>query len=107
MSGPPGVTDVGDVVGKVSADTRSGNHVPQAEHANALQRAVCAALERYRLAFSDFFQSDQRHSREHFGVLGLFAKLLVGTHHRKDKPTLPPAPPYPPPPPPHNRISTC
>ena len=42
---PPDVEDIGAVVGKVSADGRSGNHVPQSKGANALQRALRAALE--------------------------------------------------------------
>src|SRR6266540_5621676 len=43
---PPDVEDVGTVVGEVSADARSGNHVPHSERANALQGALCGALER-------------------------------------------------------------
>ena len=85
---PPDVEDVGTVAGQVSADAGSGNHVPQSERANAFQWALCAVLERQRLALSDFFQSNQWHSGEHIGVLGLFAKLIVGTHHGDDKPGL-------------------
>src|SRR6266478_4172054 len=88
ITGSPDVKDVGAVVGEVSADSRSGNHVPQSERTHTLQWALCAALKRYRLALADFFQSDQRHSGEHFGVLGLVAKLLVGAHHPKDQPSL-------------------
>src|SRR5262245_38576971 len=36
---PPDVEDVGAVVGEVSADAGSGNHVPHSERANALQWA--------------------------------------------------------------------
>jgi hypothetical protein len=62
--------------------------MPQSERANALQWTLCAALQRYRLALCDFFQSDQRHPGEHFGVLRLVAKLLVGAHHPEDEPGL-------------------
>src|ERR1700722_17372969 len=60
----------------------------QSQRAKALQWALGPALRRYWLALADFFQSDQWHSGKHFGVLELLSKLLVGTHHPKDQPSL-------------------
>src|SRR5215468_1499187 len=77
---PPDVEDVRAIECEVPPDASAGNDVTHAERANALQGTLCSAFERYRLTVSDFLQSDERHSGEHFGVHGLFEKLLSGTY---------------------------
>ena len=83
--GPPDVEDICAVARKVSADARSGNHVPQSKGTNAIQGTLSIFSERHGLAVSDLFQPDQRHSGEDLGVLQLFAKFLVGADHGDDQ----------------------
>src|SRR5579863_3684381 len=82
---PPDVENVRTVIREVSSHARSSDHVPHSECANAFQGSLCSALKRYRLTLSDLLDGDERHFGEHFGVLGLFEKLLVGTHLGENK----------------------
>src|ERR1700730_10038383 len=54
------------------------------ERAYTLQGSVPPLHERYRIAFSDLLERNQRHSRENLGVLKLFAKFIVGADHAHD-----------------------
>src|ERR1700730_4506688 len=54
------------------------------ERAYTLQGSVPPLHERYRIAFSDLLERNQRHSRENLGVLRLFAKFIVSAHHAHD-----------------------
>src|SRR5262249_38356892 len=86
--GPPDVEDIGTVLREVSANARSGDHMPHSEGANAIQRALSILLEGDRLAVADLLHPDQWHSGKHVGVLGLLPELLEGAHLRHHDPSL-------------------
>src|SRR5580704_4678398 len=46
--GPPDIEDIGTIEGEISADSRSGNHVPHSESTNAIQVTLASRLERHR-----------------------------------------------------------
>src|ERR1700733_6648092 len=50
---PPNVEDVRTVQGEVSADRASGDDVPHAERANAIQRTFSTSLKRYGFAVAE------------------------------------------------------
>src|SRR5262249_19804287 len=78
-------------LGEVSAYPGAGDDMPHSEGTNAVQRVLWIFREWYRLAVADLLDRDQRHSREHVGVLRFLPEFVEGAHLRHHDPGLRPS----------------